>query len=96
MFEWNPAKAAANLRKHGISFIEASTVFADPSALDGVDTLHSRTELRFHRIGRSAIGRVLAVVDAARSGNNGETIRIISARRANAKERAAYEAPARD
>jgi len=82
---------------HGISFTEAVTVFADPFYWYAVDALHSDAEPRFHRVGRSAIGRVLVVVYTPRSGDDDEeTIRIISARRANAKERASYEARARD
>jgi uncharacterized DUF497 family protein len=90
VFEWDPNKASANLRKHGISFEEASTVFADPNTLDGQDLHHSAKELRFLRLGRSALGKVLMVAYILRSEGNGETIRIISARRASRKERAAY------
>jgi uncharacterized protein len=96
MFEWDRAKAARNLRKHGVSFDEAATVFLDLFALDATDVKHSAAEARFHRIGRSAIGRVLVVIYTARSAAHGETIRIISARRANSKERAAYESDAAD
>ena len=89
MFEWDAAKAAANLRKHGVSFDEAATVFADPDALDGPDLAHS-TEARFLRLGHSVSGRVLMVAPTVRGVSNGEKIRIISARRASRKERAAY------
>jgi uncharacterized DUF497 family protein len=65
-------------------------VFADPNALDGQDLHHSARELRFLRLGRSALGNVLIVAYTLRSEGNGETIRIISARRASRKERAAY------
>jgi uncharacterized DUF497 family protein len=92
VFEWDPVKAATNLRKHGVSFEEAATVFLDLDALVAADVKHSAREARFHRIGRSAIGRVLVVVYTARSAEHGEAIRLISARRANAKERAAYAA----
>ena len=51
MFEWDARKAAANLRKHGVSFDEATTVFADPEALDGPDLDHSEHEARFLRLG---------------------------------------------
>ena len=90
MFEWDPKKASVNLTKHGVSFEDASTVFADPNAMDGRDLLHSAGELRFLRLGRSGLGTVLMVAYTLRSTGNGETIRIISARRASRKERAAY------
>ena len=56
MFEWDPAKANANLLKHGVSFDEAATVFLDSDALDGPDELHSRAESRFRRLGRLSMG----------------------------------------
>jgi uncharacterized DUF497 family protein len=90
VFEWDAAKAAANLRKHGVSFGEAATVFADPNALDGPDLAHSTQEARFLRLGRSLSGRVLMVAYTVRGVSDDETIRIISARRASRKERAAY------
>ena len=61
MFEWDARKAAANAQKHGVSFDEAATVFADPGALDGPDLRHSHREARFLRLGRSMAGRVLIV-----------------------------------
>ena len=90
MFEWDPKKASANLAKHGTSFEEAATVFADSHAMDGPDLHHSVGEVRFLRLGRSALGTVLMVAYTLRSIGSGETIRIISARRASRKERAAY------
>ena len=90
MFEWDANKAAANLAKHVVSFDEAVTVFADPDALDGPDLLHSADEARFLRLGRSVASRVLMVAYTQRRSGNGETIRIISARRASRRERAAY------
>ena len=78
------------MRKHGVSFEEAATVFADPDALDGPDVKHSEREARFLRLGRSLTGRVLIVAYTTRGTGNGEAIRIISARRASRKERAAY------
>jgi uncharacterized protein len=95
MFEWDARKAAVNPAKHGVSFEEAATVFGDPDALDGPDVRHSKEESRFLRLGRAATGRVLIVAYAVRRGVDGEKIRIISARRASRKERAAYAA-ARD
>jgi uncharacterized DUF497 family protein len=90
VFEWDPSKAATNLRKHGVAFGEAATVFADPNALDGPDLPHSAQEARFLRLGRSLTGRVLMVAYTVRGMSNDEKIRIISARRASRKERAAY------
>ena len=90
MFEWDARKAAANLRKHGVSFDEAATVFADPDALDGPDLAHSKHEARFLRLGKSLADRVLMLAYTIRGSGDAETIRIISARRASRKEREAY------
>jgi uncharacterized DUF497 family protein len=92
VFEWDPRKASSNQVKHGVSFDEAATVFADGQALDGPDAGHSTVEPRFLRLGRSVMGRVLMVAYTVRSSTNGETIRIISARRASRRERASYRA----
>jgi uncharacterized DUF497 family protein len=92
VFEWDPAKAARSESKHGVSFSEAASVFADPLALDGADIDHSSQELRFRRIGKSLAGRILTVVYTVRGVPSGETIRIISARSASRKERTAYSA----
>ena len=96
MFEWDTRKAAVNRAKHGVSFEEAGTVFGDPNALDGPDLRHSEKESRFLRLGRAATGRVLVVAYAVRRRGDGESVRIISARRASRKERAAYAATSRD
>ena len=96
MFEWDVRKAAANSTKHGVSFEEAATVFGDPDALDGPDLHHSARESRFLRLGRAATGRVLIVAYTPRRQDDGENIRIISARRASRKERAAYAGTSRD
>jgi hypothetical protein len=96
VFEWDPKKASANLVKHGVSFDEATTVFADSEALDGSDVGHSVEEPRFLRVGRSILGRVLVVAYTQRKGSHGEAIRIISARRASRKERTAYGARRED
>lgn len=90
MFEWDANEAATNVRKHGVSFGEAATVFADPGALDGPDLAHSAQEARFLRLGRSLTGRVLMVAYTVRGVSDDEKIRIISARRASRKERSAY------
>ena len=96
MFEWDPKKAASNLVKHGVSFDEATTIFADPAALDGPDVGHSMDEARSLRLGRSVLDRVLVVAYAARKEAYGESIRIISARRASRQERTAYRGPLED
>ena len=59
-FEWDDAKAEANLRKHGVSFDEAATVFADTLSLTGYDPDHSSDEDRYITMGLSAGGRLLA------------------------------------
>lgn len=92
MFEWDPIKAERNVKKHGVRFEEAATAFDDPRGLSGLDILHSARELRWKWIGQSAANRVLMVVFTMRSVGDGETIRIISARRANRAEKHAYAA----
>lgn len=87
-FEWNKAKAASNLRKHGISFEEAQTVFLDEFAVQFFDTEHSEAEERFLLLGMSSDTNLLMVCHCERAG--GETIRIISARKATRRESAHY------
>lgn len=82
-FAWDERKAATNLQKHGISFEEAATVFADPLARFYDDPDHSTNELRFLLVGHSLLGRLLLVVHAER----GDIIRIISARKPTTRER---------
>jgi uncharacterized DUF497 family protein len=95
VFEWDPRKAAANADKHGVMFDDAVTVFLDPRALDGPDLEHSKVEARHLRLGRAADGRVLMVAYTLRKeGSHAEKIRLISARRASRRERAAYDAEA--
>lgn len=89
-FEWDPTKAAANLRKHGVTFDEAQTVFEDEEALILPDPDHSDAEDRFVLLGASLSRNVLAVVHCERAG--GGVIRIISARKADRHERATYVA----
>ena len=91
MFTWDARKAAGNLEKHGVSFEEAATVFADPEALEWEDMEHSHQENRFKRLGISMQGRIVILVYSYRRMKDGkETIRIITARRASPKEREAY------
>jgi uncharacterized DUF497 family protein len=75
-----------------VAFEEAATVFGDPNGLDGPDLRHSGIESRLLRLGRAATGRVLVVAYTVRRRGDAESIRIISARRASRKERAAYAA----
>ena len=86
-FEWDPKKANANLRKHGISFDEAASVFLDPMAVSGPDPGHSIQELRYVTFGLSRLHRLLAVHHTHRPG----TIRIVTARRMTRRERKLYE-----
>ena len=86
-FEWEDDKAASNLRKHGVGFDEASTALLDPFALTVFDDTHTVTEDRWLTIGRSMSSRLLLVVSTERD----QGTRIISARKANASERQAYE-----
>ena len=91
MFSWDARKALSNLKKHGVPFEEAATVFADPDALDWDDPEHSDAEIRSKRLGTSVTGRVLIVIYTPRKVNNAkEIIRIISARQATRKERQTY------
>jgi uncharacterized DUF497 family protein len=91
VFAWDARKAARNLEKHGVSFEEAATVFADPDALEWEDLEHSHQENRFKRLGISIERRVVILVYSYRRMKDGkETLRIITARRASPKEREAY------
>lgn len=87
-FEWDPAKAAANLKKHGVSFQEAATVFDDPYAALQIDERYGGDELREWIIGYSSRNRILLVVFVERKQN---LIRIITARKPTPQERAIYE-----
>ena len=87
-FEWDPKKAAANLKKHGVSFEEARTVFLDEQAKLIDDPDHSSDEDRFVLLGISGILRVLLVCHCYRQ--QGQTIRIISARKASPGETRQY------
>jgi hypothetical protein len=86
-FEWDPAKAAENLRKHEVSFHEAATVFGDFLGVTAADPDHSAEEHRLITVGRSSRGRLLMVAHVERR----ERIRVISARRLTSRERKAYE-----
>ena len=87
-FQWDPNKAAVNLRKHGISFEEAVTVFKDPLALIFDDEEHSEEEHREIIIGISMLSRLLLVCFVER---NEDVVRVITARRATYQEKKDYE-----
>jgi uncharacterized DUF497 family protein len=87
-FEWDDRKNKVNQKKHGISFEEAQTVFFDENALEFPDPDHSAREDRFLLLGRSFRLRVLVICHCIRE--SASLIRIISARRATAKERQVY------
>ena len=86
-FEWDPRKAASNFSKHGVSFEEALTAFADPLARIFDDEDHSVEEQREIIVGHSAKERLLIVCFTAQ----GESVRIFSARKATRRERKKYE-----
>ncbi len=86
-FTWDERKALANLRKHGVSFVEAATAFGDALSLTIPDPDHSVHEERFVLIGLTARRHLVVVAHVERD----DTIRIISARPAGRRERIAYE-----
>lgn len=86
-FEWDPKKSVMNRKKHGVSFHDAATVFADPLAITFSDPDHSLGEHRFLTFGHSKMKQLLVVVHTERHGKT----RIISARRATRYERTIYE-----
>ena len=88
-FDWDPAKAAVNLRKHGIGFDEAISAFSDERGLLLDDPDHSDAEDRFVLLGLSGALRLLVVVHCYRGRD--ATIRLISARKATRAERQVYD-----
>lgn len=86
-FSWDPKKAASNLNKHGISFEEAVGVFGDPLSDTFPDPDHSVEEYRFVIIGSSESGKILVVAHT----DDGELVRLISAREVTHGERESYE-----
>jgi hypothetical protein len=87
VFEWDEAKARSNLRKHRVSFHEARTTFNDPYLLTFPDTEHSGVEDRFISIGISRRSQLLVTIHTDREGR----VRIMSSRKAKARERRFYE-----
>jgi uncharacterized protein len=86
-FEWDDAKAESNERKHGVTFTEAMTIFADLLSVTAYDPRHADDEDRYLTMGLSADGRVLVVSHTDR----GQAVRLISARVATRAERKDYE-----
>jgi uncharacterized protein len=86
-FDWDPDKAAENIRRHRVSFEEAATVFRDPLSRTFLDPGHAEGEERYLDIGHSETRRLLIVSYTERQGR----VRIISARLATRKERRSYE-----
>jgi uncharacterized DUF497 family protein len=86
-FEWDARKAKSNVEKHRVAFAEAMTAFADPRSITVPDPEHSVSEERFYLLGRSERGNLLVVCHTDR----GTSIRIISAWRANARQRKQYD-----
>jgi uncharacterized DUF497 family protein len=86
-FEYDPTKAAANLKKHGLSFADAEGVLSDPLAVT-IDDAAAVGEVRFVTVGLGSVGEILVVVYTEREGR----FRLISARRATPRERRNYEA----
>ena len=87
-FEWGSVKAAANLKKHGVSFDDAQSIFYDEFALQFFDAENAATEDRFLMLGMSSEAMLLLVCHCERDG--GDTVRIISARKATSNERKYY------
>ncbi len=87
-FEWDSAKATTNVKKHGVSFEEAQTVFYDEFAVQFFDEEHSASEERFLLLGISTKGRLLLVCNCEREAGN--IIRILSARKATKTESTFY------
>jgi uncharacterized DUF497 family protein len=87
VFEWDPNKAAGNVQKHGVPFEEAATVFQDDLSVTVPDPDHSMEEERFITVGMSSRNRLLMVAHA----EQGDRIRVISARELTPRERRQYE-----
>ncbi len=91
-FEWDPTKALSNVRKHGVSFDQATTVFFDPLALTVYDASNSLREERWFTLGLDGSGKLLAVAHTYLiTGPERARVRVISAREATRRERRYYE-----
>jgi uncharacterized DUF497 family protein len=90
-FEWDPTKAKANRRKHGVPFEETTTVFLDPRALSIYDSEHSDAEDRWLTLGLASTGRLLVVCHTFRDVSRRRVVvRIFSGRKATRKEAQSY------
>jgi uncharacterized DUF497 family protein len=85
-YQWHPAKATANVKKHGVEFADAVGVFEDPGAIT-IEDSGSEGEQRFLSLGLDFLGRLIVVAYTYR----GDNIRVISARKATRKEISVYE-----
>ena len=90
-FEWDSKKEFINIKKHGVTFEQASYVFTDPFALNNYDDEHSEDEDRWVLLGKSLNETILLVIHTFRDNNGIEHVRIISARRATDKEQQMYK-----
>lgn len=90
-FEWDIRKEKINIKKHGISFEQASFVFSDPFSLSRFDDEHSNVEDRFIILGKSLNESIAVVAHTFRNHNGVEIVRIISARKATKKEHSVYK-----
>ena len=91
-FEWDRKKELINIKKHGVTFEQASFVFSDPFALNRYDDEHSENEDRWVLLGSTLKETILLVVHTFRDNDGKEFVRIISARKATKKEEKAYKA----
>lgn len=91
-FDWDDGNSRKSADKHAVSQAEAEEIFADPRLIVAPDEKHSQAEPRFHALGTTKMGRLLQLTFTLRQ--DGTRIRVISARAANRKERAIYEAEA--
>ena len=90
-FEWSDEKNRLNIKKHGVSFEEAKEVFLDPLHISKLDYRFDYFEERWITVGATKTNKILVVADIFFDENGEEIIRIISARKANQKERSFYE-----
>lgn len=90
-FEWDSAKEAINIQKHGVTFEQAAYVFADPYALNSYDEEHSDDEDRWILLGQSLNEVILVVVHTFITDDGTELVRIISARKATKREKQTYQ-----
>lgn len=91
LFEWDPAKAASNLRKHGLDFDTAAQVFHDPLALTLYDDDHSEQEERWITLGQVESRKLVVVAHTWRENDTTTRVRIISARLATKHEERQYQ-----